>query len=529
MDKVNELRLCLEKLAPIHDYPVGVFHPYWARKPFNVITEIIKHLSIEGDRIADPFMGSGTVIFSALSENRSVLGSDLNPLAVFMVSTILTLRKQSINARLEIEKFLEEVTDITLNWYRVNDTEMYMERERFHVDGTFEDGCFNLIRSEIVTKQPNNGVWTNRKVLTESVCDYSYQIDEKFINSPLDFSQINLLFNSRIAIPRGATLDHYYTRENKAAINAALSIATREGLSTEVRNLRKLLISSSLPLLRLSDKKASSQWPYWRPKKMLTSRNPVIVMQSRASLMVKLIEWLEHTLPNIESDFTIDCRILEMSCQDLGKQDEEVEKYDLVLTDPPYSDHVPYLEYSALWASILGLRAVEDLYAKEIVRSDAPSRQEDCAEYAQRLCAGFAASSKLLKIGGYLAWFYQDTNISHWCKVWIAAQNSKMLLMDVIPLRKQRRSMKTVTTPEKTLDGDLVCIFKKMENKHNYHQSNYEEAYSNLRNAIDGLTEKDCYFDVYSTIVRTLLLSGDIVVFAKKYRTIKQIIKAIEV
>ena len=149
MDKLTTLRQRLSRISPAHDYPVGLMHPYWARKPFNVISEIIACLTEPGERVADPFMGSGTVLFSALAQEREVLGSDLNPLAVFIVSTLLDLGTPGIDHRAEARRFLDEFSSLVLEWYRLPGSEQYLERERFTVEGTFEEGEFSLVRTEL--------------------------------------------------------------------------------------------------------------------------------------------------------------------------------------------------------------------------------------------------------------------------------------------------------------------------------------------------------------------------------------------
>lgn len=539
MDRIVILRKRLAKLSPAHDYPVGLLHPYWARKPFNVVGEIISNLTDKGGMVADPFMGSGTVIFSSLSLGRTVFGSDLNPLSVFLVSTVLGLRKSSIDYKYETEKFLKELSDLILDWYRIGDLGSYMERERFYVKGRFEDGRFSLSRCEVVVKQLKDGRWTGRKVLHNGVDSLTYDIDKEFIAYPLDFTKIGLMYNSRIAVPRGATLDQFYTRENIAAINAAIHLSNKKGLTCDVRNLRRLLLSASLPLLRLSDKKASSQWPYWRPKRMLTSRNPIAVLKSRVDCMINLIDWLEANLPEIEcssgrtmqfagrTKFT--CTIMNRSCQDLASISKQHRKYDLVLSDPPYYDHIPYLEYSALWTGILGFSVTKKSLRHEIVRSDSPEREKDSADYLRRLRKGYDNCCKLLKDGGFLVWFYQDTNLKHWKEIWMAAHSNHMSILDVIPFPKQRRSMKTVTTPEKTLDGDLLCVFQKRRKSSISQNANDCEALlkrirSKFRKSRKNLT----YFDKYALVVRDALISGSVDVLSKKYDKVTAVIKALE-
>jgi site-specific DNA-methyltransferase (adenine-specific) len=55
---------------------------YPAEKPADVAEVLIRQSSVEGDVVADPFMGSGSVGVAAARLGRRFLGNDLNPEAV---------------------------------------------------------------------------------------------------------------------------------------------------------------------------------------------------------------------------------------------------------------------------------------------------------------------------------------------------------------------------------------------------------------------------------------------------------------
>lgn len=521
MNRLSTLRRRLAEITPAHDHPMGLVHPYWARKPHNVVAEIIDCLSAPGERVADPFMGSGTVIFSALAAGRPALGSDLNPLAVFIVNTLLGLRRRGPDHRAEAGRFLAELSELTLGWYRMpgGDGAEYMERERFQVEGTFEQGRFSLARCEVVAKRREGDRWRGRRVVTDGVRGWCWQVDRRHLRRPLDFARVKLMHNSRIAIPRGARLDHYFTRENRAFINAALGLARASGLAPEVRDLRLLLLSSALPLLRLSDKKATSQWPYWRPREQLTSRNPVIVLGQRVQAMIGVLDWLEQALPPDG-----EAEVLAGAVQEVGARQDLRGRHHLVLTDPPYSDHVPYLEYSALWTGILGLDLPEGALAREIVNTDSPSRREDTADYARRLGEGFDACAALTRPGGHLVWFYQDTELRNWLEIADRAERAGMAVADIIAIPKQRRSMKTVTTPRRTLDGDLICIFHRPAPGEPPAERpvapDLEQVMARLRRGLARGGAGMSYFEQYALLIREALLSGGIRPLAARHKKV---------
>jgi DNA modification methylase/predicted RNA-binding Zn-ribbon protein involved in translation (DUF1610 family) len=86
----NEIKR-MRKDEPI-DHPVVAkphtavykMHRYFARRPWNVFEHLIKHYSVEGDIILDPFCGGGVTVYEGLKLRRKVIGVDINPLATFI-------------------------------------------------------------------------------------------------------------------------------------------------------------------------------------------------------------------------------------------------------------------------------------------------------------------------------------------------------------------------------------------------------------------------------------------------------------
>ena len=62
MNQYNEIST-LQELKPIVDNPAGFMHNYMARKPYNVVSEIIKRFCPDNGCVYDPMFGSGTISF----------------------------------------------------------------------------------------------------------------------------------------------------------------------------------------------------------------------------------------------------------------------------------------------------------------------------------------------------------------------------------------------------------------------------------------------------------------------------------
>jgi len=60
------------------------FHGYFTSQPYNVVASYIKHYSLEGELVADPFVGSGVTAVESLRSRRRAFALDLNPFAVLL-------------------------------------------------------------------------------------------------------------------------------------------------------------------------------------------------------------------------------------------------------------------------------------------------------------------------------------------------------------------------------------------------------------------------------------------------------------
>lgn len=64
-------------------------HGYFTKQAWNVVAEYIKNFSQPGDLVLDPFGGSGVTAIEAMMNNRKAINIDLNPMAVFLVQSLV--------------------------------------------------------------------------------------------------------------------------------------------------------------------------------------------------------------------------------------------------------------------------------------------------------------------------------------------------------------------------------------------------------------------------------------------------------
>lgn len=436
----------------IHDWPVGRLHPYWARKPINLVQALIEEYSAPGDLVLDPFAGSGTTLFAATLAGRKGVGTDTNFLSKLIIDGINAIAKLSDSDFAFLEVFFESVSDTAKDWFTLPGYGT-LERQRFSVAGDFAFGKYTLV--------PKETVYINKLGKKTRVKDslFTKELDfGNYNNSPINFELTHLKPNSRIAIPKGARLSHYFTPENIATINLCLTEIKSPKYSQIEKQVLHFLLSSAIPLIRLSDKKASSQWPYWRPKENLTSRSALVVLRQRITSIKKAAKYLDTEIPkSAEKNTGLPISIFQCSAEEIRQSFFENGQVDLILTDPPYADQVPFDDYSSMWQKILSTSK------PSTTNNDIGNwtKETSGGEFGKLLANTLIPSIRLLKTDGFLVWFYQERWTRNWAELLKTFQAEGLVIHKIIPFAKQRRSMKSVTSAGRTLDGDLIIVWKK--------------------------------------------------------------------
>lgn len=73
------------QIPPLAHTSMYLWHKYWSRKTWNVVSEFIKTYCPENGIVFDPFAGSGITAMEALKNGRRAIVCDLNPIATEII------------------------------------------------------------------------------------------------------------------------------------------------------------------------------------------------------------------------------------------------------------------------------------------------------------------------------------------------------------------------------------------------------------------------------------------------------------
>ena len=454
------------------------FHKYWARKPFNVVRDHIAHYTKENDVVLDPFCGSGVSVIEATLMGRQGIGIDINPIA-----TALPMALVSDYSRDDIVRAFNTVRE---------NVESYIHK-RFSV-ACPDCGKKSVVRYRVCvsvatcpdcgTKNTLKKTGTRNNKSRCSQCNtrlFSLMVTEdivekvsidctscKFRNRLFPFSAKKALSKSGRAFISNKRIMSYsdkktgwlFTDETwKCLKKIEKSIQSLEP-SLELI-FRTLLSSTATQVSRMIPYRENLStggpaWTvpgFWVPPVHIQF-NVWRTFRSRFRRYLSAIDDMKSfgtfqrmSRPSIS---TADASIIAMA-------DNSV---DYVITDPPYGDSVPYLEFSQIWNEWLDRKP---FYKKEIVISNSTVRKKDIADYSSRLNRVFREIGRVLKNGKWATVFFQNRHLSVWNVLRKAAIHGGLLLKSVSLHYPAVVSAKAQLAREGSLTGDLVLQFQKTE------------------------------------------------------------------
>jgi 16S rRNA G966 N2-methylase RsmD len=391
------------------------FHKYWGKKPAEPMRYLIQHLCPEGGLVIDPFLGSGISALEAVQLHRRFVGMDLNPAAVRL--TRLLVSPPSARAVQEALTHVSAlVKDAILESYTIAP-----KRPATHF--VWRNG-----KMEMVWR--TNGVSRNRLELPPD--EHDIALAESFAAyRPKRLRAPRFFTNSRINSYPSMTLKELFT--GRALRNIELLLAAIDDLPSAMQESLRLSLTAAVGQMSKmvfaitgrgkttgasSERMEVGSWVigYWRPEQHFEV-NVWTCFERRVQKLIKAVSEAESvhfvaktgTLSQVSSG-NADHAILNGDCLELLRElpDNSV---DLVITDPPHGDRIPYLELSEIWNVILG---EEPPFEAEVVVSNAKERCKKSLDYNQAMSKFLEITSRKLRVNGCLVLFFNARTEASW-------------------------------------------------------------------------------------------------------------------
>lgn len=401
--------------APAAYRGLHAFHKYWGKKPAEPIRYLIEQLCPKGGLVVDPFLGSGISALEAVQLKRRFVGVDINPAAV----RITRLLVSPPSARAVDEAFTHVASlakEAILESYAT-------AKDKPATHYVWQNGAMEKL-------WVTNGGSRKRMELPPGEQDIA--LAERFASYKQQRLRAPRFFtNSRINSSTSLTLKDLFT--GRALRNIELLLTAIDDLPPELQEPMRLSLTAAVGQMSKmvfaitgrgkttgasTERMEVGSWVigYWRPKQHFEV-NVWNCFERRVQKLVKGVAESEAVhfdakMGDLASVSDGDADYALLNGDTLQVLPELPDKsVDLVITDPPHGDRIPYLELSEMWNVILG---EEPPFESEIVVSNAKERGKKTADYNQAMSRFLQIANCKLSDRGFLVLFFNARTKESW-------------------------------------------------------------------------------------------------------------------
>lgn len=421
-------------------YNIYNMHKYWGKKPPEILSNVIKKYSKEGDIILDPFSGYGGVGIEGVLSNRKVILNDLNPIASFISNMILSKDVDLI----KLQKYFKEIKN---KYESVEKDLFYLEKNKIISILMKNDSPY-----KIKIKYGNK---TLEKKITAKQLKKIIEQEKQIINN-FWFPTNELIPNSRISVKKGLKISDLFSKKTLYAHSLLLNLINCLPDSNE-QKLLLLAFTSNIancsklipPIITRGEMSQGSWMTGFYLPKIYIENNVFHYFENRVN---KILKGKKEYLEQIENE--INFQIFNEDAKKLPLKDESV---DLVITDFPYGDTVPYFEQSQIWNSWLGYKPE---YQKEIVISDSKNRNKNINNFSKDINVSIKEINRILKKDKFFVFFFHSLSMKEWEPIINSLLESNFLFFECYMLKQKTLPPRQLCRLN-SLKGDVVVVFKK--------------------------------------------------------------------
>ncbi len=385
-EKIQKLVAAIEGVENNVPFLLKTAFNFKGRKSPVIAQKVIEAITDENDIIFDPFMGSASFVIAAAKANRKIVATEIDNYTYSAVHALL--------ANIDFEK--------------INTLFKAVEKSaKSSVMGLYETSCcgvknyieklyFDPQDNEFYLPRPNREFSDGKNIKLISACpicgkkDKVFEsFDEEKVNSIKDediieFPKDKYIENSRINITKSTGANHYdriFTKRNQKALLLIQKAILQQEPSLE-RDVIEQSLVSALSLARISMYGSSTDILYHVVPFGAQEMNVWSLFESKLNSFINfkkeysdilLTDSFEEKKYNIRNE----------SYQDFCSEKLLTEVYDLIYTDFPYTDQVPYLERNQLYRVWLNkfyhdeisFELTSKMLDEEIVQTDSPERE----------------------------------------------------------------------------------------------------------------------------------------------------------
>lgn len=460
------------------------------RKSSEIAQRAIEILSDPDDLIFDPFMGSGTFINAAVNVGRKIVGTEIDNYTYYAVYTLF----HNID-----ELKLKELYESVERKVKASVMSLY-ETKCCGTKNFISKMLFDPETQEYKAPTPNREIIDGNNIKLVSKCpichnkhkrfddfDYDKLVEVNSIDTTL-FPKVEYIENSRINITRTTGADRYdriFTNRNKAAL-LMIQSAISELEPTIERDVLEHALVSSLSLSRIAMYGSSTDILYHVVPYGAQEMNVWSLFEDKVNSFIEFKRINAKVLDDCP-EFNDRYQMLNCSYQEYCKSTDQI--FDLIYTDFPYTDQVPYLERNQLYRIWLEtfydkerFMLTDKMLDEEVVLTNAPSRgkKREIENYYKDIDEMFSCFSKVLKNHGRVVFTVKlgkNKYFSTLNEIINLARKNGFEYVSRIGIDKDDPTLRKQSAYINTLSKEMIVIFEKLSEEDRYwyvSNKNYE-------------------------------------------------------
>jgi DNA modification methylase len=392
-------------------------HPYFTRRPYNVVRDYIAHYSSPGEKVLDPFGGSGVTAIESFLLSRTGIQNDINPLANFISDGLYLLSKLEPNdIQSAFVQIIESISPKITSLLSLDEKELESNWESYLQSFSFPPNIILPKNSDVVSY-------------------YDLFTKSQLVSLALMKSEIEKINNPE--------LEHVVL----LAWSATLSKLNKTFLSAEGRK---------------ESRGGSSIFSIYRYKvaDKIVELNPLEIFVQRAKNILKAQKEIIIEKEINTQKFDLEGKYISTSVNATELNKNFYQEIDYVFTDPPYGGHIAYLDLSTLWNLWLGKIPDKSVYEKELIVGGETKHTEEF--YIENLMKSITAISELLKDNRCFSIVFQHKNVKYFEAILEASFESNSKLIASVPQGTGTIwSMHKKKGKHSVIAGEFILTFQK--------------------------------------------------------------------
>ncbi|MCF3604847.1 DNA methylase [Planktothrix agardhii 1806] len=385
-------------------------HPYFTRRAWNVVQEYIRTFSQPGDIILDPFGGSGVTAVESLVLRRQAIHCDINPMANFICSQIAVSPINIESFRIAFDEIEKKCKDAINLAYSMSD----QEAENLEIQ-----------------------YWYPQQVKLPQNADADY-VEKIHTKRQLFSLSILLHYINEITDPIIKDLMRF-------VFSATLNKSNLTFSSTHGRKASR------------GDSGIMRCYRYWIPPNTLDLN----VWEQFDQKFKNTVKFKLETNLLINGFYKDNFSVFNLSATQLS-QEIPKESIDYIYTDPPYGQHIAYLDLSTMWNAWLGFEVSDSTKKIEVIEGGDLSKSKQ--EYIKLLETSIQEMFKVLKFDRWMSIVFAHKDPAYWDAIVKSSQEAGFEYVNTAVQPSSIQSWHKRENPLKVLSGELVLNFRKVRN-----------------------------------------------------------------